>query len=134
MQFCLYCDIISGKQDSFIILEDRQFLAILDKFPVVEGHVLVIPKKHYRWVHEVESFDEYWVFVKRVALAILKVLPVKTVVFSSSGRQVPHAHVHVMPQPDVKTGEFLPGVESAKRLTVTKEELQKTASGLWMNL
>lgn len=130
MNDCAYCDIIVGKQERFTILEDNQFLAILDKFPVVKGHVLIIPKKHYRWVHEVENFGEYWVFAHRVARAVLKAFRAKTVIFSSSGRQVPHAHIHVMPQPDVKTGEFLPGVESAKRLSLTKAELESTAQKL----
>lgn len=127
---CIFCKIISGSIPSYKIYEDEQFLAFLDIMPVVPGHTLVVPKKHYRWVHEVEEFGEFWKVAQKVARAQLHTLDASTVVFATAGFQVPHAHIHVLPEPPKKTGEFLPGIESAKRLSVTKEELQLTAQKL----
>ena len=40
----LFSKIIAGEIPSYKILEDENFYAFLDVFPLVEGHVLVVPK------------------------------------------------------------------------------------------
>lgn len=130
MPDCIFCKIISGSIPSYKIFEDDRFLAFLDIMPVVPGHTLVVPKKHYRWVHDVVEFGAFWEVAQKVAKAQMAALGSPTVIFGTAGFQVPHAHIHVLPAPPKKTGEFLPGIESAKRITVTKEELQLTAQKL----
>ena len=44
---CIFCDILSGKRDGHILYEDDSHLVFLDKYPIDDGHTLVIPKKHY---------------------------------------------------------------------------------------
>ncbi len=127
---CIFCKIVEGSIPSYNVYEDDQFLAFLDISPVVSGHTLVIPKKHYRWVHDVEEFGPFWEVAQKVARAQLATLNAPTVIFATAGFQVPHAHIHVLPTPPKKTGEFLPGVESARRLSVTKEELTSIAQKL----
>lgn len=127
---CIFCKIISGSIPSCKVYEDNQFLAFLDIMPVVPGHTLVVPKKHYRWVHDVEEFGDFWEVAQKVAKAQLSAFGAPTVIFGTAGFQVPHAHIHVLPAPLKEKGEFLPGIESAKRLTVTKEELQSIAQKL----
>jgi diadenosine tetraphosphate (Ap4A) HIT family hydrolase/5-methylcytosine-specific restriction endonuclease McrA len=39
---CLFCDMPSER----VILENRLAIAILDKYPVTAGHVLVVPRRH----------------------------------------------------------------------------------------
>lgn len=134
MPACIFCSIISGSIPSYKIYEDERFLAFLDIMPVVAGHTLVIPKKHYRWVHDVKEFGPFWGVAQKVARAQISALGAPTVVFATAGFQVPHAHIHVLPAPPKKSGEFLPGIESAKRLTVTKEELKSTAQKLRANV
>jgi len=109
-------------------------MAFLDISPVVVGHTLVIPKKHYRWVHQVKEFGQFWKVAQKVARMQIKSLVAPTVVFATAGFQVLHAHIHVMPMPPAGQGEYLPGVESAKRIKVTPVELQKTAASLRFNL
>jgi len=50
---CLFCDIISGKQPGFFIYEDENFVAILDKYPIDDGHSLVLTKKLNYSMHHV---------------------------------------------------------------------------------
>lgn len=109
-------------------------MAFLDISPVVIGHTLVIPKTHYRWVHQVKDFGPFWEVAQKIAAAQIKALKSETVVFATAGFQVPHAHIHVLPMPPKEDGQYLPGVESAKRIKVTPEQLQKTASSLRSNL
>ena len=44
---CIFCDILAGKRDGHIVYEDENHIALLDKYPIDDGHTLVIPKKHY---------------------------------------------------------------------------------------
>ena len=44
---CIFCDILDGKRDGHIVYEDEEHLAFLDKYPIDDGHTLVIPKKHW---------------------------------------------------------------------------------------
>ena len=44
---CLFCKIIKGEIHSKKVYEDDLVIAILDAYPNVDGHTLIIPKKHY---------------------------------------------------------------------------------------
>lgn len=130
MPDCIFCLIVLGKIPCYKVFENKHFLGILDIFPVVEGHTLVIPKKHFRWVHEVEEFGKFWEAAQKVARAQIKGLKASTVVFATAGFQVPHAHIHVIPclaEARQSEGEYLPGVESAKRISMSPSQLQEIA-------
>ena len=47
MDNCIFCKIVKGEIPSVKIWEDKNYLAILDINPNVEGMTLVIPKKHF---------------------------------------------------------------------------------------
>jgi histidine triad (HIT) family protein len=95
----IFSKIIAGEIPSYKIAEDDQFFAFLDIFPLVEGHVLVIPKL------EVDKFfdvpDEYLsrmlVFAKPIAKAMEKSFSCNRVGLSVVGLEVPHAHLHLVP-------------------------------------
>ena len=42
---CIFCDILDGKREAHIVYEDDHHIAFLDKYPIDDGHTLVIPKK-----------------------------------------------------------------------------------------
>ncbi|MGI0025323.1 MAG: HIT family protein, partial [Nitrososphaera sp.] len=44
---CIFCAIISGKQQSTQVYRDPNFVVIMDKYPINVGHTLIIPTKHY---------------------------------------------------------------------------------------
>ena len=44
---CVFCSIVKGDIPSYKIYEDESVYAFLDIADDVEGHTLVIPKKHY---------------------------------------------------------------------------------------
>lgn len=43
---CVFCDIVAGKIPSYTVYEDDIVKCFLDISPDVNGHILVIPKKH----------------------------------------------------------------------------------------
>lgn len=49
---CIFCKIINGDIPSFTLYEDDVVKVFLDVNPTVNGHTLIVPKKHY-----VDLFD-----------------------------------------------------------------------------
>ena len=47
----IFSKIIAGEIPCYKIAENEQFFAILDIFPLVKGHVLVIPKVEFCWAN-----------------------------------------------------------------------------------
>ncbi|CAI2187245.1 6728_t:CDS:2 [Funneliformis geosporum] len=52
---CLFCKIIKGEEKAFIIAENKGATAILDKFSESDGHTLLITKKHFPYIAEVDE-------------------------------------------------------------------------------
>jgi len=44
---CIFCKIVRGDIPSSVVFEDDICMAFMDVFPVSEGHCLLIPKKHF---------------------------------------------------------------------------------------
>lgn len=99
-QECVFCKIIEGKVPCFKIYEDETFLAFLDIYPVCEGHTLVVPKKHYRWVWDLpdDLYAKYWLVAKKVALFLQNKLGTDFVRVVVEGELVPHAHIQLQPE------------------------------------
>ena len=47
MDKCLFCEIVKGSVPSYQVHQSSLGLAILDKYPVAPGHILILPKEHY---------------------------------------------------------------------------------------
>ena len=95
----IFTKIINGEIPCYKIAENEQFIAFLDVFPVVKGHVLVVPKHEIDKIFDL-SDDVLAVmlpFAKPIAKAIEAVIPCKRVGISVIGLEVPHAHLHLVP-------------------------------------
>jgi len=102
---CVFCRIVEGSEGSYRVYEDESVLVILDKYPVSEGHLLVISKKHFESVHDAEPKVVAHAFTVASAFArIYRVelgAPGVNVVANSgapAGQVVFHFHVHVIPR------------------------------------
>lgn len=95
----IFSKIISGDIPSYKIAEDDYFFAFLDIFPLVEGHVLVIPKVEVDKIFDVpdEWLSKWLLFAKPIAKAIEKSFPCNRCGLSVIGLEVPHAHMHLLP-------------------------------------
>lgn len=96
MDNCIFCKIAQGNIPCYKIYEDNTFLAFLDARPRSQGHTLVIPKTHYRWVWDVQ--ENYSLVVNKVANALKKAFTTDFVVSFVIGEEVPHAHIHLVPR------------------------------------
>lgn len=95
---CIFCQIVAGNIPGFIIYEDNEFVAFLDITQIVDGHTLVIPKAHYRWVWDVPNIGSYFEVVQKVAQKMQHVSGSSYVKSVTLGVLVEHAHVHLLPE------------------------------------
>ena len=120
----IFSKIVSGEIKSHTVAETVQFLAFLDVNPLIEGHVLVIPKIEVNYIFDMDE-DLYvgiWMFAKIVAEGIKTAFPCEKVGISVIGLEVPHTHIHLMPINSIGDMNF-----SKEKLTFTEEELEATA-------
>lgn len=99
----LFTRIVRGEIPCHKILEDDRYLAFLDIRPINPGHTLVIPKQEVDYLFDLD--DEFlsglFVFAKKAARKIKKVVPCKKIGIMVAGLEVPHAHVHLVPINDL---------------------------------
>jgi len=104
----IFSKIIAGEIPSYKIFEDDCFFAFLDIFPLVQGHVLIIPKTETD--HFFDLSDNYLsrilIFAKPIAHAIEKSFNCNRCGISVIGLEVPHAHVHLLPINSVEDINF----------------------------
>jgi histidine triad (HIT) family protein len=95
----IFTKIISGEIPSYKIAENDNFFAFLDIFPIVEGHVLIVPKTEVDKFFDVDDalLREWLVFAKPIAKAIETSFPCNRCGMSVVGLEVPHAHMHLVP-------------------------------------
>lgn len=102
---CIFCKIVAGEIPAATVLQNAAAVAFMDVGPLAEGHVLLIPTRHYQTIDQMPA-DE--------AAGMLKHLPalVRAVreatgcegvnVLQNNGRVahqvVDHVHVHVIPR------------------------------------
>jgi len=102
---CIFCKIVRGEIPSSVIFEDDICMAFLDVFPVNTGHSLLIPKKHYENLLDVDP-DVVAHIAKRLIDLTRGVKNatgeegVLTVAASGAGagQEVPHLHFHAIPR------------------------------------
>jgi histidine triad (HIT) family protein len=128
MDDCIFCKIATGQAPAKVVFEDNEFMGIMDIAPISEGQVLIIPKKHYRWVWDVENFGEYWEAARKVAQAQMKGLGAKFVEFLTHGMDVHHAHIWVVP---IYNEEVFINMKERKKFTEDEmnQQSEKIKSG-----
>lgn len=102
---CPFCVIADSPRSNRVIFESTYFLAILDRFPVSEGHALLISKQH------LGSFFSLPIEQREDVLFALEQL--KNVIQekfspdgfnigvndgSVAGQTIPHLHIHLIPR------------------------------------
>ena len=105
MRDCVFCDIVEGRRDAYILYEDDSHMAFLDRYPVVPGHALIIPKTHHSTIVEMgpERAGKLFSLAPLLAPAILHAAG--TAAFNvgqnngdAAKQVVPHVHVHIIPR------------------------------------
>lgn len=102
---CIFCKIAQKKIDAKIIDENENAIAFLDAFPLTAGHTLVITKKHYAKLQDVELDQMAYLFnlIHKILPPIEKGTGVQSTLIAihngkDAGQVIPHLHVHIVPR------------------------------------
>jgi histidine triad (HIT) family protein len=136
---CIFCAIAAKRAPAAIVYESADAMAFLDIHPVVEGHLLVIPKKHSRNLFDLDDESGRAVMhASRVAARALRAafnadgLTVLQSNERAGGQDVFHFHAHLAPR---FAGDGLMSREGNDRrmrwhagATPSREELEQVAA------
>jgi histidine triad (HIT) family protein len=120
----IFTRIIEGEIPCYKVAENELHISFLDINPVAKGHTLVVPKREIDYVFDLpdDLLAETMVFAKQVAGAIDRSLNTVRTGVIVDGREVPHAHIHLIPI--YNDGQ---SVALRNKLSFSKEEMQQIA-------
>jgi len=103
---CIFCAIAKGESAATKVYEDDHILVIMDTKPITKGHLLVMPKKHFEYLTEMndELAGEMFKVAKKVAITLKQSkLRVKAINYLladgvEAGQDVFHVHLHIIPR------------------------------------
>src|SRR6476620_6985523 len=72
MEGCVFCDLVAGIYPISAVYEDDIVLAFMDTAPVNPGHVLVIPKKHFTYMADMD--EETGMHLFRITMRLEKAI------------------------------------------------------------
>ena len=105
MDLCVFCTIINKKLPIEVIFEDDNFLAFLPIEQISRGHTLLIPKKHYENVFDIDT-----TILQQLASTAQTISKELTIKYGASGINLLHAsgkdaqqsvfhfHLHIVPR------------------------------------
>lgn len=102
---CVFCKIVNGDIPSNTIYENSEFKVIMDISPATKGHVLVLPKEHYKDIYDIdaETAGKLFQLAAVVARALKEVLNCDGLNILQNngviaGQTVFHFHMHLIPR------------------------------------
>jgi len=114
MDDCIFCKIVKGEIPSEKIYQNDNFFSIPDANPAIEGHSLIISKKHFETSLDLPSSlgPELLDCIKETSLILMNKYGAEgfNIVnnnFESAQQLVKHIHFHIMPRKKVMEKSFL---------------------------
>jgi len=102
---CVFCKIVAVEIPASVVFENESILTLLDIGPLSEGHLLVIPRKHYSKLSDLPPSEsaQLGAVLPRMARALLEVTHAEgfNVLLNegrTAGQLVPHVHFHIIPR------------------------------------
>lgn len=130
MKDCLFCSIAKSKVPSYKIYEDENTFAFLDVAKDVDGHILVVPKMHFKNILDCDYENLQAVFktVKLISNHLVENCGYDGVNLlnandESAGQSIAHFHIHIIPRKENDGIDAWPSFLGAQ---FTLEDMQKT--------
>ena len=104
MNDCIFCKIIKGELPSKSVYEDNIIKVIMNINPITDGHLLILPKKHYENILDIqEEIIAHSIKVLREKLYHLLKEKLNCEGFTICennflGQDIKHFHIHVIPR------------------------------------
>jgi len=124
---CIFCKIANNEITPNIVYEGRKVMAFLDSDPINEGHILIIPKRHYLDVDEIpiELLSDMMELSQKIVEVIKKLYAPDGYSIMQNGGEfndIGHYHLHIFPR--YKNDGF-GWTYSKEKFAVTKEIADK---------
>ena len=99
---CLFCKIINGDIPCYKIYENDYVLAFLDINPDSDGHTLIIPKKHFSDLNDIDetTLSEIFKVAKLIKRMLEEKLGCEGIVLQQNNgfvQEIKHYHLHLKP-------------------------------------
>lgn len=113
---CIFCKIVNGEIPSKILFEDDLVMVIMDNNPTVNGHALIIPKKHYTDYQELTSeiLEHIFKIAKTTGPKIMQKLNAESLTLLinyGEDQKVKHFHLHLLPNFSKKENTNLKSID-----------------------
>lgn len=101
---CIFCKIINNEIPSYKIYEDEDVLAILDISQTTYGHTLVIPKKCFKNIFDIDEtslskvMNVVSLISKKYKEKGIEGINILNNNGSIAGQEVDHFHMHIIPR------------------------------------
>ncbi len=105
MPECPFCEIAAGKPSTVMLAGSPHSVAFYDRYPVNEGHALVVPRRHVADLFDLgpQERSDGWELVNTVRIELLgrfgpDGFNIGVNTSPAAGQTVAHAHIHVIPR------------------------------------
>jgi len=128
---CIFCKIANGEIPSFKVYEDEIVYAFLDANPDSDGHTLIVPKKHFKDLDDIDldtlnSINNASKEIKKILEEKLGCIGMSLLQNNGSAQEVKHYHMHLKPYYEgIKTMELVKYPENIKEPKEIYELLNK---------
>jgi histidine triad (HIT) family protein len=102
---CVFCKIAKGEISANKIYENDNFISFPDANQVIDGHSLIIPKKHFETTLELPNSmgQELLDCIKKTTMKLMEEHKAEgfNIVnnnFEAAGQLVKHVHFHILPR------------------------------------
>lgn len=124
---CVFCEIISGNIKARKIYETEHSIAILDAFPLKEGHSLLISKAHRPKIQDLsvkensDIFDTLHFLTEKIEKAMnctSSLIGIHN--GKDAGQEIPHFHIHIIPASQSNRNTSIHSLFDKKEIQVDK--------------
>lgn len=102
---CVFCKIANGQIPAYTVYEDGEYRVILDLGPASRGHALILPKKHFKDVCELDEKTAAKILLLGAQIGAAMKGALGCAGFNlvqnngeAAGQTVFHFHMHVIPR------------------------------------
>ncbi len=100
---CIFCKIVNNELPSYTVYEDDIVKVFLNIKPSSDGHLLVIPKKHYDNIVDIDldTLNHINMVNKKMYDLLKEKLNIDGLTISQNndyGQEIKHYHVHLTPR------------------------------------
>ena len=135
---CIFCKIIKKEIESIRIFEDNDLIALMDIMPATKGHVIVMPKKHFKFIQELdkELLDKLINFIRLLSPVLVEAMNAKSLSIyipqgAMAGQNVDHFFINLIPryEKDKVVIDWNREKKPNKELEVVADIIRKAAQG-----